>query len=349
MHPTAWIAGYLFYIVLHNLGVLPPGEIDILDMGSYDVNGNMKDCLVEAQKSEMWDKSITHKYNYYGLDHARGFNVDIVGNIADLVSRNSTKYHLIVTSSALEHDDFFWETFNDLTMLLHPGGIMFLHVPTNLFIHRYPVDNWRFLPDAAFALQKWAKRQGNDVAVWLSDLLEFNSPGIFYDEVVMVFRKDGGGAMDETKGLEALAQYSKSVIRNSKRLKKMIEARQTGSELSPRDDGEGVGAAVEMSDAMLLNVPAFCRAPCCRSAANGEVLTYLPPLSVDEPHYSVQWKVASNACECQAELLVPKAIAMDRNAVSERFVKYIKCNIILFLIVCLSVLTGYRSLWKSWI
>jgi hypothetical protein len=100
MHPTAWIAGYLFYIVLHNLGVLPPGEIDILDMGSYDVNGNMKDCLVEAQKSEMWDKSITHKYNYYGLDHARGFNVDIVGNIADLLSRNSTKYHLIVTSSA---------------------------------------------------------------------------------------------------------------------------------------------------------------------------------------------------------------------------------------------------------
>lgn len=194
MHPTAWLSAFLFFEFLHDfLSVSQNSHEDaklrVLDFGSYDVNGNFRDVLLASsfyldkgsskigkERSSMKDggrRATDILAEYVGVDMSAGFNVDKVVDpstpISDVFAEG--EFDLVISGNAFEHDDFFWETFLRLCYVLKPGGFMYLNVPSKMHIHRYPVDNWRFLPDSTHALCKYAQRHGYDMRVIFSELL----------------------------------------------------------------------------------------------------------------------------------------------------------------------------------
>ena len=90
MHPSSWIAAHLFLLYLHEkLALFCPanspstdpggsrtdGAVRILDFGSSDVSGNMKDALAEALASPL-ARPCSARVDYTGLDASPGPNVD---------------------------------------------------------------------------------------------------------------------------------------------------------------------------------------------------------------------------------------------------------------------------------
>jgi hypothetical protein len=72
--------------------------------------------------------------------------------------------------------------------VLAPHGLLYLNVPTNGDVHRFPVDCWRFYPDSGRALVSWGRRNGIDC-----ELLEsYVGPqqGDIWNDFVAVFVRD---------------------------------------------------------------------------------------------------------------------------------------------------------------
>lgn len=63
---------------------------------------------------------------------------------------------IVVASGALEHGDFIWHLCKEMVRVLRPNGFIFLILPSAGLIHRYPVDRYRFFPDACEALAQYA-------------------------------------------------------------------------------------------------------------------------------------------------------------------------------------------------
>ena len=176
MHPTAFIACQLFFTMLNDIYVedgfclSPPASLKILDVGSYDVNGNLRSAIHQSRFNG-------RNYEYLGIDIAEGPNVDLVYNntqwpfqqysldVSPKHISSSQLFDIIISSSCFEHDDFFCETFLNIVDSLNPGGFIFINVPSSGMVHRFPVDNWRLYSDSAYALTKWANRHGHHLHV----------------------------------------------------------------------------------------------------------------------------------------------------------------------------------------
>lgn len=129
----------------------------MVDIGSYDWNGNLRTAISTSEISK-------RQYNYTGVDVEDGPNVDLVLHDpydAWPLGRNS--FDIVMSSSALEHDKFFWLTFVKMIEILKPGGYLLFMAPSNMPSHRYPVDSWRFLEDAPDSLLQWARYNKHDV------------------------------------------------------------------------------------------------------------------------------------------------------------------------------------------
>lgn len=126
--------------------------MDILDLGSQDVNGTYKAIFDDP----LW--------NYQGMDMASGKNVDIV---------LSTPYHwkevasssvdVLISGQAVEHIEFFWITFLEIARVLKPGGLCCIIAPSAGVEHRYPVDCWRFYTDGFEALSRFVRLETLEV------------------------------------------------------------------------------------------------------------------------------------------------------------------------------------------
>lgn len=145
----------------------------VVDIGSQNVNGTLKDLLPE-------------QFKYVGLDFEKGNNVDIVLDDAYQFPLESDSADIVVSSSCLEHSEFFWLTFLEMVRITKPDGLIYLNMPSSGEYHAYPVDCWRFRLDAAKALMNWANREGYKVA-----LLEgYTDPEPPWQDLVCVFVKD---------------------------------------------------------------------------------------------------------------------------------------------------------------
>jgi SAM-dependent methyltransferase len=69
---------------------------------------------------------------------------------------DDASYDIVVSGQMLEHCDFFWLTFQEMVRVLRPDGFLFLIAPSAGPVHRYPVDCYRFHPDAFAALARYA-------------------------------------------------------------------------------------------------------------------------------------------------------------------------------------------------
>lgn len=140
--------------------------LEIVDVGSYDVNGSYKPFFARPG------------WRYTGVDLAAGPNVDRVLRSPYRLPFASHGVDLIVSGQAFEHVQFFWLTWLEMVRVLRPGGHIFLLAPSRGPEHRYPQDCWRFYPDAYRALADygdlellevstdWAPHPDPDSAPW---------------------------------------------------------------------------------------------------------------------------------------------------------------------------------------
>lgn len=152
--------------------------LQIVDIGSYDVNGSYRPLFNQA------------KWVYTGVDLAAGPNVDLVLTSPYHLPLASGSADLIVSGQCFEHVDFFWLAWLDMVRVLKPGGQIFLIAPSRGPEHRYPVDCWRFYPDGYRALAKygdlkllevstdWTPHAHEDSAAWGDTVGVFRKPAV---------------------------------------------------------------------------------------------------------------------------------------------------------------------------
>lgn len=118
-------------------------SIEIMDIGSYDVNGSYKRFFSQPG------------WHYVGVDVAAGPNVDVVLSSPYRLPFKSHSVDVIVSGQAFEHVEFFWLTWLEMVRVLKPGGLIFLLAPSRGYEHRHPQDCWRFYPDGYQALANY--------------------------------------------------------------------------------------------------------------------------------------------------------------------------------------------------
>lgn len=169
MHPTALDNGQLFFqTYVHQ-------PCRVLDIGAQDVNGSLRQLAPSGCE-------------YLGLDFVPGPGVDVVLADPYVLPFPDASADVVVSSSCFEHVEFFWLMFNELLRVLKPAGLFYLNAPSNGDYHRYPVDCWRFYPDAAMALVRWGQRSGYRPAL-LESFTTYQRLDVWNDSVA-VFLKD---------------------------------------------------------------------------------------------------------------------------------------------------------------
>ena len=139
MHKSAYISGSKFFE-----RYVSGTSISILEIGSFNVNGTLRDF-----------KPVNS--TWMGIDLEPGPGVDLVISDMAALPFPDGSFDFVVASSVFEHDSTFWLTFNEMVRVLRKGGYIYLNSPSNGMIHRYPLDVYRFYPDAGKALEKWGK------------------------------------------------------------------------------------------------------------------------------------------------------------------------------------------------
>ncbi len=120
-------------------------KTEVLDLGSFDVNGSYKTFIDDPA------------WNYQGVDMEAGKNVDIVlKNPYFWDEINAKSKDVVISGQAFEHVEFFWVLIDEISRVLKPGGLICIIAPSRGYEHRYPVDCWRFYPDAFRGLARYA-------------------------------------------------------------------------------------------------------------------------------------------------------------------------------------------------
>jgi SAM-dependent methyltransferase len=152
--------------------------LTIVDIGSQDVNGSLRNVAPAEAK-------------YIGLDFVEGTGVDAVLSDPYVLPLPDACADAVVCSSCFEHSEFFWLVFLEIMRILKPDGVFYLNAPSNGYFHRYPVDCWRFYPDAGHALVSWGKRNGMVDLMLLESFIGERSQHDVWHDFVAVFLKDG--------------------------------------------------------------------------------------------------------------------------------------------------------------
>jgi SAM-dependent methyltransferase len=125
-------------------------SVKVLEVGSLNVNGGLRDLKPD-------------NFAWHGIDLVDGPGVDQKIDVAELYPFNDDTFDLVVASSVFEHDIEFWSSFLEMCRVLKQDGIILLIMPSQGTFHRYPLDAFRFYPDAGLALEKWANRNNSKV------------------------------------------------------------------------------------------------------------------------------------------------------------------------------------------
>lgn len=115
----------------------------ILEVGSLNVNGNLKKLI------------LSFNHYYIGVDLKKGPGVDIVLNDPYKFPIESNEFDAVICSSVFEHTDFFWLTLIEMARILKPNGLIYINAPSNGYFHQFPIDSYRFYPDAGNSFTNW--------------------------------------------------------------------------------------------------------------------------------------------------------------------------------------------------
>ena len=171
MHKSAKKIGYLFIDKFVNTHT----DLTIIDIGSSDVNGSLKKYIDKSNK-------------YIGIDLEKNKNVDIVLNDPYKLPFDDNSVDVVLSTSVFEHCEFFWVLFLEIMRVLKPNGIFYINAPSHGEYHTYPIDAWRFYPDAGLSLQNWAIKNKFDCSLIESFVLKNEIEG--WNDFVAIFIKD---------------------------------------------------------------------------------------------------------------------------------------------------------------
>ena len=171
MHPSAMDNCKAFFDTYKNF-FMDNANVRVLEIGSQDVNGSLREHCPK-------------NYEYIGVDFVDVKGVDVVITDPYSFPFDDEYFDIILSSSCFEHSEMFWLTYLDILRVLKPKGLFYLNVPSSGPFHRYPVDCWRFYPDAGGALITWAKRNGINAS-----LLESYTQTETWKDYISVFLKD---------------------------------------------------------------------------------------------------------------------------------------------------------------
>jgi len=115
----------------------------VLDIGGANVNGSYADIFSQD------------KFNYIAADIAPAEGVDVVLDDPYNLPFNNASVDIVISGQTFEHVEFFWLLFAEMARILKADGWLFLITPSAGPVHRYPVDCYRFYPDAYNALAKY--------------------------------------------------------------------------------------------------------------------------------------------------------------------------------------------------
>jgi SAM-dependent methyltransferase len=170
MHTSAMTTARAFFAAYWQ-----PGYRRILDVGSRDVNGSLREVAPEAAV-------------YIGVDMVAGPGVDQVIDDSLKLPFADGDFDVLVSSSCLEHDPCFWLTVAEMARVVRPGGLIYLNMPSNGPYHGYPGDHWRFYPDSGPALAGWLQRLGWSVCLAESFIAPMCPDSGWVDAVVVLAR-----------------------------------------------------------------------------------------------------------------------------------------------------------------
>ncbi len=118
--------------------------VRVLDVGAMDINGSYR---------ALYNSPV---FDYVGLDLKAGPGVDVVSDSPYHYPLPNDSADIVLCGQMLEHCEFFWEAFNEMLRVAKPGAFVVLIVPSKGFVHRFPVDCYRFLPDSLPALARYS-------------------------------------------------------------------------------------------------------------------------------------------------------------------------------------------------
>lgn len=118
-----------------------PGPCRVLDVGGADVNGSYRDLF-------------DHHFAYEAADIEERPGVSLTLDDPYHIPRPDGSIDLVLSGQMLEHCEYFWLQFREMMRVLHQDGYLFLVAPSSGPIHRFPVDCYRFHPDAYQALAR---------------------------------------------------------------------------------------------------------------------------------------------------------------------------------------------------
>ena len=128
MHDTAHEHARLFFELYWQ-----PDFAVVAELGSYDVNGRLRDHAPAGTR-------------YIGFDMAPGPGVDVVVAPGAALPLADASVDVAVTSSCFEHDVAFWDSFLELVRILRPGGLLYLNAPSNYRCPPLPAGLLALLP-----------------------------------------------------------------------------------------------------------------------------------------------------------------------------------------------------------
>jgi SAM-dependent methyltransferase len=118
--------------------------VRVFDIGGSDVNGSYREIFAHP------------RFAYTATDIDAGPGVQLVLQDPYRLPLEDESIDIVISGQMLEHCEFFWLTFQEMVRVLRPGGFIFLIAPSSGPEHRYPVDCYRFYPDAYRALARYA-------------------------------------------------------------------------------------------------------------------------------------------------------------------------------------------------
>ena len=205
MHPTAMQNGQLFfdtYLDKSSTSV-------VVEIGAQDVNGSLREVAPPGVR-------------YIGVDFVVGKGVDVVLTDPYCLPFESESVDVIVSSSCLEHSEMFWLSFTECLRILKPDGLLFINVPSNGAFHRYPVDCWRFYPDAGSALVTWAKRQGMTPAL-LESFITPQHQDIWNDFLAVFVKDEACIRQHPNRMIKAVGKFENGKVSGSEQIFSYVE------------------------------------------------------------------------------------------------------------------------------
>ena len=118
-----------------------------------------------------------------------GPNVDIVQVDPYILPFEDGTFDIITSTSVFEHSQMFWLLSNEIFRVLKPDGIFYLNAPSNGPYHTYPVDCYRFYPDAGTAIMEWGIRSGFKNLTILESFIG-NKQNDNWNDFVCIYLKD---------------------------------------------------------------------------------------------------------------------------------------------------------------